>query len=51
MDRYPERWLPASVTLGAWAGFCWFHSPYGPLDGFLIGTAVIVCVRAVIALL
>lgn len=46
-----DRWLPASVTLGTWAGFWWLKGPYGPLDGFLFGAAAVVGLGAVGVLL
>jgi hypothetical protein len=45
-----DRWLPVSVILGTWAGYCWFNGPYGPLDGFLIGMATVVGIGALASL-
>jgi hypothetical protein len=46
-----DHWLPVSVTLGTWAGYCWLIGPYGPLDGFVISAAAVVCIRALVSLL
>jgi hypothetical protein len=46
-----DRWLPGAVTLGTWAGYCWLAGPYGPLEGFLVGAAVVVGIGAVGVLL
>jgi hypothetical protein len=46
-----DRWLPLSVTVGIWAGYCWLNGPYGPLDGFLISAAAVVGIGAIGALL
>jgi hypothetical protein len=45
-----DRWLPTAVTLGTWAGYCWLDGPYGPLDGFLLGSAVVIGIGALRAL-
>jgi len=46
MEAPLDRWLPASVTLGAWAGYCLLRGPYGPLEGFLLGAAVVIGIGA-----
>jgi hypothetical protein len=46
-----DRWLPASVTLGTWAGFWWLKGPYAPLDGFLFGAAAVIGLGAIGAFL
>lgn len=46
-----DRWLPVSVTLGTWAGYCWLNGPYGPLDGFLVGAVAVIGIGAVGALI
>jgi hypothetical protein len=46
-----DRWLPASVTLGAWGGYCWIAGPYGPLDGFLLGAGAVIGTGALLALI
>lgn len=50
MERSLVRWLPASVTLGAWTGYCLHRGPYGPLAGFLLGAALVLGIAALRAL-
>ncbi len=48
MENWLNRWIPVTIGLGAWAGWCWSDTRFGPLVGFAVALSAVLVVAELI---